>query len=178
MPIVESATAYTSSLRLLGLPLVHIARRSRFGGPKARGVAIGWIAIGDVAFGVVAIGGVAIGGISIGGAAIGVLSIGGLALGLGSIAGVAAGLLAVGGIALAWSAAVGGVAIAHEFAMGGVALAPHANDASAAAYLSTQMFFRIASWVMYHSITLAFVPMMVVFLLVLARIVRGSTRSG
>jgi hypothetical protein len=145
MPIVESATSYTSSVRFLGLPLVHIARGSRFGGPRSRGVAIGWIAIGDVAFGLVAIGGVAIGVIGIGGAAVGAVSIGGLALGVAS--------------------------------MGGVGVARHMNDSSATAYLDTQMFFRVASWLMYHSITLAFLPMMVMFLLVLARILRGKSSS-
>jgi hypothetical protein len=177
MPIVESATSYTSSVRFLGLPLVHIARGSRFGGPRSRGVAIGWIAIGDVAFGLVAIGGVAIGVIGIGGAAVGAVSIGGLALGVASIGGVAAGVLAVGGVALGWSAAIGGVAVAREFAMGGVGVARHMNDSSATAYLDTQMFFRVASWLMYHSITLAFLPMMVMFLLVLARILRGKSSS-
>jgi hypothetical protein len=59
--------------------------------------------------------------------------------------------------------------------MGGVALARDANDSAATAYVDGNLFFRVASWLMYHSITLAFLPMMVVFLLVIGKILRGST---
>jgi hypothetical protein len=168
---------YQSSAHFLGLPLVHIARgpRFRFGGPKSRVVAKGWIAIGDVAVGLIAIGGLATGGFAIGGAAVGVLSIGGLAIGAASIGGISAGLLAVGGVALGLVAAVGGVAVARDFAIGGVGFARDVNNSSATHYVDTQLFFRIASWVNFHAITLAFLPMMVVFLLVIAKILRGST---
>lgn len=167
---------YLSAARLLGHPLVHIAYGPRPGGPMSRGVAKGWIAIGDIAVGCIAIGGVAIGGLCLGGMAMGVLSIGGLAIGAASVGGFSAGLLAVGGVALGLWAAVGGVAVAREFAIGGVGLARYANDSTATEYVNTQMFFRAASWLMVHSITLAFLPMVVVFLLVIAKILRGSSR--
>ena len=155
---------YESRGRFLGLPLIHIAR----------GVARGWIAIGDVAIGLIAIGGLATGGFAVGGASVGLLSIGGLAIGAASIGGISAGLLAVGGLALGLWAAVGGLAVAKDFAIGGVALAQHVNDSTATHYVDTQLFFRIASWVNFHAITLAFLPMMVMFLLVIGKILRGS----
>lgn len=168
---------YQSTTRLLGLPLIHIARGPRypFGGPKSRVVAKGWVAIGDIAIGLIAIGGVTAGGLCIGGVGVGVLSIAGIAIGAASIGGVSVGLLAIGGVAIGLWAAVGGIAVAREFAMGGIGLARDVNNSSAAEYLDNQLFFRAASWVNYHAITLAFLPMMVVFLLVIAKILRGST---
>ena len=56
-----------------------------------------------------------------------------------------------------------------------VALARDANDSAASAYIDGNLFFRVASWVNYHAITLAFLPMIVVFLLVIGKILRGST---
>ncbi len=41
-----------SSIQLLGLPLVHVATGQLVDGRYRRGVARGWIAVGDVAFGV------------------------------------------------------------------------------------------------------------------------------
>jgi hypothetical protein len=67
--------------------------------------------------------------------------------------------------------------VARDVAMGGVAVARDANNSTASAYLDTNLFFRAASWVMYHGITLAFLPMMVVFLLVIAKILRGSSHQ-
>jgi len=173
---------YESSVRFLGFPLVHIASGPRVGrvvsiapGLMSRGVARGWIAIGDVAFGLIAIGGVAVGGLSVGGVAVGALSIGGFAIGVAGIGGAAVALLAVGGMALGGWAAVGGLAVARDVAIGGVALARSANDSTASAYIDSNLFFRIASWVNFHAITLAFLPMMVVFLLVIGKILRGST---
>jgi hypothetical protein len=116
---------YRSKATLLGLPIVHIAMSSVVDGRFRRGVATGWIAIGDVAFGILfASGGLAVGGISLGGLAIGVLPIGGLALGALAVGGVALGIVAIGGAAFAWYAAVGGLAVAHTYAAGGVAIAP------------------------------------------------------
>ena len=116
---------YRSGATLLGLPLVHIAMSSVVDGRFRRGVATGWIAIGDVAFGILfASGGIAIGGISLGGVAVGVLSIGGLAVGALALGGVARGIVAIGGAAVAWYAAIGGLAVASHYAAGGVAIAP------------------------------------------------------
>jgi hypothetical protein len=116
---------YRSRLSPLGLPLVHVAIGMRGAGGYARGVATGWIAVGDVAFGVlVACGGLAVGGLSLGGLSLGVLAMGGVAGGLAALGGMAAGGIAVGGAAIAWHAAVGGLAIAHHYAIGGLAIAP------------------------------------------------------
>jgi hypothetical protein len=113
---------YRSNVRLFGLPLVHVA----IGGsaPSRRGVATGWIAIGDVAIGVLfAFGGAAFGSVSLGGFAFGLVPIGGLALGLLALGGVGIGVIACGGAAFAAHLAVGGLAIARDYAMGGLARA-------------------------------------------------------
>ena len=115
---------YRSSASLLGLPLVHVATGGLVNGQYRRGVAMGWIAIGDIALGVLlACGGIAFGAISLGGAALGLLPVGGVALGVFAIGGLGLGVVAVGGAALAWYAAIGGLAIAHDYAIGGLALA-------------------------------------------------------
>jgi hypothetical protein len=115
---------YRSSLRILGLPLVHIATGSAWNGTYRRGVATGWVAAGDIAIGILfAFGGVAVGGISIGGVSVGLLSIGGLSVGLAALGGLAAGMVAVGGAAFAWHMAMGGLAVAHDYAAGGLAVA-------------------------------------------------------
>jgi len=116
---------YRSSIRLFGLPLVHVAiGRAGADGRYHRGVATAWFALGDVAFGVLfAFGGVAVGGVSLGGIATGLLPIGGLALGLLAFGGLSAGVVAIGGAAFAWYAALGGLAMAHDYALGGVASA-------------------------------------------------------
>ncbi len=137
---------YSSKTSLLGLPLVDIA----IGPPPGetafrRGVARGWIAIGDIAFGpVLAIGGIAAGGLAIGGLGLGLLTLGGLAVGLYTLGGLSVGFWAVGGLALGWFGAVGGGAISHAHAVGGMAIAPHANDAVARAYLGGSLFLRSA----------------------------------
>lgn len=118
---------YRSSATLFGLPLVHVATSTFVDGRLRRGVATGWIALGDIAIGVLfACGGLAVGGVSVGGAAVGLLPIGGLALGALALGGVAIGIIALGGAAVAWYAAVGGLAVAREYAVGGFALAEHA----------------------------------------------------
>ena len=115
---------YRSATSLLGVPLVHIAIGPPGDGRSRRGIASGWIAIGDVAFGVLfAAGGLAFGGISFGGLSLGLLSLGGLAIGLAGIGGLAVGLVAVGGAAFGWHLAFGGFAIAHDLAGGGYASA-------------------------------------------------------
>jgi hypothetical protein len=133
---------YTSSVRLLGLPLIDV----RVGVPPApgvtRSVARGWIAVGDLAFGgFLSLGGIAVGGIAIGGLAVGVVPIGGLAAGLLALGGAAFGVWSVGGAAFGLHAALGGLAIAASYAQGGLAIARHANDADAVAFFSTGPVF-------------------------------------
>jgi len=116
---------YRSRATLLGVPLVHISTGAGGGEPR-RGVAIGWIALGDVAIGiVVACGGVALGGLCVGGVSIGIMSIGGVAIGVAAVGGFALGWIAVGGVAAGWHAAIGGLAIARQYAVGGLAFAGH-----------------------------------------------------
>jgi hypothetical protein len=135
---------YLSSITFLGIPAVHIAVGRIPGSGPGRGVAKGWIAIGDVAIGAVAIGGVAIGGLSVGGISLGVIAIAGVSAGVWSLGGLALALFAVGGASFGLYAATGGLAIATEYALGGVAVASHANDEAARAYFSTGRFFRYA----------------------------------
>jgi len=143
---------YESGLRLFGLPLVHVAIGPSAGQAGVRGVAKGWIAIGDIAFGVLfALGGVAVGGLSVGGLAVGALSIAGLSVGIWSIGGLAIGVLSLGGAAVGLHAAEGGFALAREFAQGGEAIAQHANDAEAQAYISTNRFFLAAEYLARHA---------------------------
>ncbi len=118
---------YRSRASFLGLPLVHIALGSAGPGRAyRRGVATGWIAIGDIARGVlIASGGVAVGGVCIGGVGLGVISFAGLSVGALAFGGLSLGAYAVGGAAIAWQVAIGGLAISHAYALGGVAKAPH-----------------------------------------------------
>ncbi len=114
---------YKSKLRLLGLPLVHIAFGPLEDSPRA--AAKGVIAIGDTAYGVLfALGGVAVGGVAVGGVSVGVLALGGCALGGIAVGGLAVGVVAVGGLAIG-GLAVGGVAVGH-YAVGGGAVGAHA----------------------------------------------------
>jgi hypothetical protein len=113
---------YRSSWSFLGLPLVHVAVGTGTVEGYRRGVATGWIAVGDVAIGVLfAIGGVSLGGIAVGGLTLGLLPIGGLAIGGLAMGGLGAGAVAIGGLAVGWYAAIGGLAVAHDVAIGGVA---------------------------------------------------------
>src|SRR5262245_34399978 len=133
---------YTSSVNLLGFPLVHIAIGPAPGSQATRGIAKGWIAIGDVAFGAVAVGGLAIGGLSLGGLSVGAFAIGGGAVGIWSIGGLAIALFAFGGAAFGLVAATGGLAVAIEYAIGGLAVASHANDEIARSYFESGHVFR------------------------------------
>lgn len=165
---------YRSKAALLGLPLVDIAI-----GPPAgetafrRGVARGWIAVGDIAFGpLLAVGGIAAGGLTIGGLAVGLLDLAGLAVGVYTLGGLSAGFWAAGGLALGWFGAVGGGAISHAHAVGGMAVAPHANDAIARAYLGHSLFLRSAL------AAIQFAPGQWIFALtVLAAVLVGIARS-
>jgi hypothetical protein len=115
---------YRSKASFLGLPLVHVATGALMDGRYRRGIAKGWIAIGDLAFGVLfACGGIALGGITLAGGALGMLSIGGVAFGFCAVGGLSVGVVALGGAAVGWYAAAGGLAVAHDYAAGGFALA-------------------------------------------------------
>ncbi len=116
-----------SRAHLLGLPLLAVAFGPLSATGEARGIARGWLAVGDVAIGVVAVGGIAAGGLSVGGLSFGVLCVGGLAVGIAALGGFAVGGLAVGGLALGLYT-LGGLAIGLH-AVGGVALAPLASTA-------------------------------------------------
>jgi hypothetical protein len=155
--------SYRSGFELLGLPLVHVATGNIENDVRQRGIARGWIAIGDVAFGVLlSIGGIAFGGIAIGGVALGGLTLGGLALGGFSLGGLAVGYLAMGGLAVGIQGAVGGAAIAKEFAVGGLAIAEHANDSAAEKFFS-EGAAGVGRTIMDHSewfVLLAFLPLL------------------
>jgi len=155
--------AYRSGFELLGLPFIHVAMGTMENGRWKRGVARGWIAVGDVAFGVlVSVGGIAFGGIAVGGLALGVVTLGGLALGGYSLGGLALGFLAIGGLAVGYQGALGGAAIAKDFAVGGLAIAEHANDAAAERFFS-QGAAGVGRAVMDHSewfLLLAFLPLL------------------
>ncbi|MBI4189612.1 MAG: hypothetical protein HY525_03635 [Betaproteobacteria bacterium] len=135
---------YRSKLRLFGLPLVTVRIGPQPDG-ALRGIARGWIALGDVAIGVLfRAGGAAVGAIAIGGVSLGLLSVGGLAIGLLAFGGGALGVWAAGGAAAAAQAALGGLAVAMDYALGGVAIAAHANDTAARAFFDGNVFFQAA----------------------------------
>jgi len=143
---------YRSRSSLLGLPLVHVATTEMRDGRLRRGIAKGWIAVGDISFGVLfATGGVAVGGIAFGGAGVGVICLAGCAVGCAALGGLAVGIWALGGAAIAAHAALGGLAIAGKFALGGQAIAEHAGDAAAVEFFSTQTAFRIGDWLARHA---------------------------
>lgn len=134
---------YRSNATLLGLPLLHIATGSSIDGVYRRGVATGWVAIGDVAIGVfLALGGFALGGISVGGASLGLLSLGGLSLGVLAIGGLGLGVVAVGGAAFAWHFAIGGLAVAYDNAIGGAAFGQHVVSPLSSDFMSTHPLRR------------------------------------
>lgn len=151
-----------SRITILGLPLLHVATSRIVDGRYRRGIARGWIAVGDVSFGVlISVGGVAVGGIALGGLALGIVPIAGLAVGIYALGGGAIGVCAAGGAAIAWSAALGGLAIARDVALGGAAIAAHANDDAARAYFDASPFFPYAEFLMRHArwlILLTFLP--------------------
>ena len=89
---------YRSKASLLGLPLVNVRTAEMVDGRAQRGIARGWIAIGDIAFGVVlSVGGIAFGGISLGGLGLGLISLAGLSVGIYAIGGSRRRLLSHGG---------------------------------------------------------------------------------
>lgn len=105
---------YISSIKVFGLPLIHI--RLGFGPRLAKGI----IAVGNCAVGVVAVGSCSLGLVSLGGATLGLLlAFGGLSFGLVALGGVAIGGFAVGGCALGQWLALGGGAFSNYLAIGG-----------------------------------------------------------
>jgi len=143
---------YRTNFTLFGLPLVHVATGKVEKGRFMRGIAKGWIAVGDISFGaILSVGCFAFGGIAVGGFAVGLLSFAGLAIGFFAFGGGAIGMLAAGGGAVAWHAAFGGFAMANEYALGGQAIANHANDMIAKDYFENSAFFSSASLIAGHS---------------------------
>jgi hypothetical protein len=170
---------YRSRARLFGLPLLHVATGSLVDGRYHRGVARGWVAVGDVSFGLLlSIGGIAAGGIALGGISVGGLAIAGVALGLFSAGGLALGLGALGGAAVAWSAAEGGLAVARDFALGGVAFATHANDPVAREHFTGHPLFGPASLVLGHSIWLVALPTGIGLIQLVLRAAARRSQSG
>jgi hypothetical protein len=160
---------YKSTITLLGLPLIHIAIGPPEGSPGYRGIAKGWIAVGDIAFGVVfALGGLAFGGLSVGGFSVGLLAIAGLSIGVWSVGGLALGAFALGGGAVAIWAANGGLTIASEYAIGGLAMAVHANTDEARIYVDSSTFFSVASQAARYSrwllVFVVIVPIIVLYI--------------
>lgn len=154
--------AYTSSVRVLGLPLFEYQGGSLVEGSYRRGVARAWVAVGDVAFGALfAAGGVAVGGVAIGGLSLGLVGIGGLALGGLALGGGAAGVWSVAGAAFGLHAALGGLAVAGAYAEGGLAVARHANDAVAAEFFLRNPFIQLARSALSWSWVLVAVPALV-----------------
>ena len=106
---------YESTKKIFGLPVVSIAFGPNPERTENKGLAKGFIAIGDISVGVISFGGLAFGLLSIGGASVGLASVGGLAIGIVSLGGASIGLLAaVGGVAIGYNA-VGGLAIGFRF---------------------------------------------------------------
>jgi hypothetical protein len=104
-----------SRKKIFGLPIVSIAIGPNPERAENRGLARGFIAIGDISVGVFSFGGLAFGVFSFGGASVGLASVGGLAVGIISLGGAAIGLLAaVGGVAIGFNA-VGSLAIGSRF---------------------------------------------------------------
>jgi RNA polymerase sigma factor (sigma-70 family) len=142
---------YRSSLKVLGLPLIHI----RLGKPAQPSLVIAWIAVGDSAIGgLLALGEVAIAPLSVGGIAIGVVPLGACAIGVFALGSLAVGWQAFGGLALAWNAALGVVAVAQNFALGGVGTAHAFNDAVASCVIEAGPFFTLVKWGVRHLVWL------------------------
>lgn len=161
---------WNSPATFLGWPLISIAFTDPdrdFSGVNdfSKGIARGWIALGDKAYGLIAFGnfavggfafgslsfglfafgGLAAGGIAFGGATLAVLSLGGLALGFAALGGASFGWWAFGGSAIGYEAASGGFAAAREYAVGGVAYAAHANDSVANRFVEDHAFFHLGN---------------------------------
>lgn len=107
---------YTSTRKLLGLPLLAIAH-GPLGGEKY-GKPVGVVAVGDRPRGIIAVGGLPLGVFACGGVARGVFCFGGVSIGIVSIGGISMGLLAAGGLVIAgWG--IGGRVFAAVSGWGG-----------------------------------------------------------
>ncbi len=138
---------YVSQRTCLGIPLVHIARGGLVAGRYRRGIAKGWIAVGDISFGILlSFGGIAFGGIAFGGLGFGLVALGGLAMGGLAFGGDATGIGAVGGLAVGLYFAYGGLAVAWHVAAGGRAFAAHANDDVAEAFFGVDNLQTLAAY--------------------------------
>ena len=170
---------YRSPATFLNLPLIHVAIGPEPGSDRTRGIARGWIAVGDLAFGVVfALGGLAVGGISLGGLSLGLLAIAGASFGVWSFGGLAVGIWCLGGAAFAVTAGVGGLAVAGKYAVGGEAVAPHANDDVARAYFQSSPFFRRAESAAQHARWLILLPLLTPLLIRKKKDGESPTKRG
>ncbi len=159
-----AAYEFRSRASLFGLPLVHVRIGDRF--DVVRGPVKAWIAIGGShVFGVIfASGGIAIAPICFGGIGIGILPFSAIALGVFPIGAIAVGAWAYGGLAIgwqifcgcgvAWNAATGGIVAARDFADGGIVLAAQSSTEAAEKFISTNLFFRVATVVARHGLLL------------------------
>jgi hypothetical protein len=160
---------YRTDFEIWGLPLVDVRLGNVVNGQYRRGVAKGWIAIGDIALGpLFALGGVAVGGIAFGGLSLGALAVGGLAIGVSALGGAAVGIWAIGGAAIALKIALGGFAMSGDVAVGGVAIAPHANPAGVTG-IPPASWQRFSKWQAPARWILFGVPLLVFFILFRAR---------
>jgi RNA polymerase sigma factor (sigma-70 family) len=126
---------YRSSLTFCGLPLLDIRIGHSPEEPLVRGVARGWIAIGDIAYGsLLAMGGFAVGGITIGGVAIGLVSIG-----VGSVGVLALGLFSVGAFF------AGGMLVSFGYMVPDIVLIASTSVAKAEPFVSQLILNRTAS---------------------------------
>jgi hypothetical protein len=91
---------FESPVKIMGWPLVAIARGKRTKEGSEIASARGIVAVGDVATGVFAVGGVATGVVAVGGIAAGAIAVGGLACGMVALGGLAIGAVAKGGVAI------------------------------------------------------------------------------
>jgi RNA polymerase sigma factor (sigma-70 family) len=139
---VAGPLCYRSRIRVLGLPLVHVASGDIDGDAGTRR-AIGWLAVGDVAVSpLFAFGGFAVAPIACGGVTVGLLSLSlwGIALGVIAFGSIAVGFRALGLVAVGWDVAVGGAAVAHDYALGVFASAAQTDRHVVEAWLSQQWF--------------------------------------
>lgn len=134
--------AYTSRVRLLGLPLVSV----RFGHdrhPTANNTAVGIVAVGNFSVGVISVGLITAGILPIGMIAFGLLALGLVSVGVVAIGVSAVGVVAAGVSALGYQAAAG-VSARAAVAMGQEAAGEHVlllgdgvSAEQAASFLST-----------------------------------------
>lgn len=116
--------AYTSRLRLFGVPLLCV-RFGRERNPTPRTTAVGIVAVGNFALGVVSLGLISAGLFSLGMISFGLLALGVVAVGGGALGVTAVGVYAAGVSACALKIAVGVAAASADTAVGKEANAVH-----------------------------------------------------